>query len=111
MWDSRLSHLSALRGQTWPLAVQAWVHAGGFMRLAQGQISLGDLVLQGAGGPLVADEEGRLSGSLPLTLEGGQSGHPGGVANLMLHGPIPLRFERGRASIGPIPIGPALKVG
>ena len=111
MWDSRLSHLSALRGQTWPLAVRAWVQGGGFMRLAQGRISLGDVVLQGAGGPLVADADGRLSGSLPLTLEGGETSGLGGVASLVLHGPIPLRFEHGRASIGPLPLGPALKVG
>jgi hypothetical protein len=111
MWDSRLSHLSALRGQSWSAAVQAWVRAGGFMRVAQGQISLGELVLKGAGGPLVADADGRLSGSLPLTLEGGQTARLGGAASLVFHGPIPLRFEGGRASIGPIPIGPALKVG
>jgi hypothetical protein len=111
MWDSRLSHLSALRGSSWSAAVQAWVAAGGFMRVAQGQISLGDLVLKGAGGPLVADADGRLSGSLPLTLEGGQTSHLDGVASLVLRGPIPLRFEHGRATIGPLPLGPALKVG
>jgi hypothetical protein len=111
VWDSRLSHLSALRGESWPAAIQAWIAAGGFMRVAQGEISLGGLQLQGAGGPLVVDANGRLSGSLPLTLQGAQAPNPGALGVLSQTGPIPLRFQGGRATIGPFPIGPALKVG
>ena len=110
VWDSRLSHLSALRGRTWPSAVQAWVQAGGAMTVADGKMSLGDLVLQGSGGPLGADADGRLSGALPLRVQGGKASGLGAAA-LLLTGPVDLTFRGGRAAIGPFPIGPALKVG
>lgn len=110
MWDSRLSHLSALHGQSWPAAVQAWVQAGGAMTVVDGKISLGDLVLQGSGGPLVADADGRLSGDLPLRVQGGEASGLAAAAPV-LTGPVDLTFQGGRAAIGPFPVGPALKVG
>ena len=67
--------------------------------------------MQGAGGPLSVDPDGRLSGSLPLTLEGGKASGVGGIGTLEINGPVPLKFENGRATIGPIALGPALKVG
>jgi hypothetical protein len=111
IWDSRLQHLSALHGPTWPAALQAWVRSGGAVRVAAMRLSLGDAALQGAGGPLSVDSDSRLAGSLPLTLDRGKAGGVSGIGVLETNGPIPLKFEDGRATIGPVPLGPALKIG
>lgn len=105
-WDGRLSHVSALRGPSWPAALQAWAAAGGAMTVADARIQLGGVALQGSGGPLTVGPDGRLQGVLPLTLA---SGRPPGWAALL--GPLDLRFAHGRAALGPIDVGPALKVG
>ena len=116
-WDSRLSHLSALKGRDWPSAVRAWTASGGAMTVAQGKIGLGGLVLEGSGGPLTVGDDGRLRGSVPLTVSKGGGLDVGGVrlggikiGGLSFSGAMPLRFEDGQAALGAFPVGPALKV-
>ena len=109
VWDSRLTKLAALRGSNWPGALQAWRYAGGLMTVANAQFAIGGLKLKGEGGPLTVDTDGRLSGQLPLKLDAG--GVNGLMGALGLLGPVPLSFKDGRASIGPSPIGAALKIG
>jgi len=46
-----------------------------------------------------------------LKLDTGQGSNNALLGALGLLGPVPLRFQDGRASIGPIPVGAALKVG
>jgi hypothetical protein len=105
VWDARLSHLSALHGGSWPAALQAWAAAGGQMTVADCLLKLGPLQLHGMGGPLSVGPDARLSGTLPMTLGAGA----GGLFGLSLGGP--LAFKDGRAFLGPIPLGRALKVG
>lgn len=110
-WDSRLTRLSALRGSNWPGALQSWRNAGGSLTVADAQLGLGGLTLKGQGGPLSVDPDGRLKGELPLKLDASQIGNSALISALGLLGPVPLRFQDGRASIGPIPVGAALKIG
>jgi hypothetical protein len=116
-WDSRLSHLSALRGPGWPAAVQAWTAAGGAMSVGDARIALGGLTLQGAGGSLTVDPDGRLRGVASLSVAKGGGLNLGGlrlggvsIGGLSFSGAMPLRFEDGRASFGAFPVGPALKI-
>lgn len=116
-WDARLSHLSALRGATWPLAVQAWTAAGGVMTVANAKIALGGLGLEGSGGTFTVGPDGRLSGTTPLTVGKGGGINIGGlhlgglnIGGLSFRGSMPLTFQDGRASLGAFPIGAALKV-
>jgi hypothetical protein len=111
LWDSRLTRRSMLRGSNWPGALQAWRGAGGSLTVADARLGIGGLNLQGQGGPLSVDPDGRLKGELPLKLDTGQSPNSALISALGLLGPVPLRFEGGRASIGPIPVGAALKIG
>lgn len=108
VWDSRLTRLSAFRGSNWPGALQAWRNAGGQMSVADAELGLGGLKLKGQGGPLVVDTDGRLSGQLALKPEGiGQAL----MSALGLLGPTELSFKDGRAAIGPVAVGQALKIG
>ena len=110
VWDSRLTKLAALKGSNWPGSVQAWRNAGGSMTVANAEIGIGGLKLKGEGGPLMVDTDGRLSGQVPLTLDAaGQN--QALLKALGLLGPVPLTFKDGRAAIGPIPVGAALKIG
>lgn len=111
LWDARLTRLSALRGSNWPGALQAWRNAGGALTVAEAALGVGGLSLKGQGGPLSVDPDGRLKGELPLKLDAGQVSNSALLGALGLLGPVPLRFADGRASIGPIPIGAALKIG
>ena len=116
-WDSRLSHLSALRGAGWAPAVRAWTAAGGAMSVADARLKLGGLTLQGAGGSFTVGPDGRLQGSTPLTVGQGGGLNLGGIrigglniGGLSFSGAMPLTFEDGRARFGAFPIGAALKV-
>lgn len=109
-WDSRLTKLSALKGSNWPGAVQSWRYAGGMMTVADASLGLGGVSLKGQGGPLTVDTDGRLSGQLPLRLDAaGQNQALLGALGLL--GPVQLSFKGGRAAIGPIEVGAALKIG
>jgi hypothetical protein len=116
-WDSRLSHRSALKGRDWPAAVRAWTAAGGTLTVANAAIGLDRLALEGSGGPLTVGDDGRLRGTVGLTVtKGGGLGLGGlrlggvNVGGLAFGGAMPLRFQDGRASLGAFPIGPAFKV-
>jgi hypothetical protein len=111
LWDARLTRRSALRGSNWPGALQSWRNAGGSMTVVNAALGIGGLNLKGQGGPLSVDPDGRLKGELPLKLDASQVANSGLMQALGLLGPVPLRFQDGRASIGPIPVGAALKIG
>ena len=104
-WDARLSHLSALHGGNWPAAVQAWSGAGGAMTLADAKIGFGGATLESQGGTFTVGPDGRLKGDAPLKLTS-LFNRPS-----VLSGALDLRFQDGRAAIGPVNLGPALKIG
>jgi hypothetical protein len=111
VWDARLTRRSALRGSNWPGALQAWRNAGGSLTVADAALGIGGLAFKGQGGPLSVDPDGRLKGELPLKLGAGQAPNQALLQALGLLGPVPLSFKDGHASIGPIPVGAALKIG
>ena len=111
VWDARLTRLSTLHGSNWPGALQAWRNAGGSVTVADAALGIGGLMLKGQGGPLSVDPDGRMKGDLPLKLDAGQAPNQAQLQALGLLGAVPLSFKDGRASIGPIPVGAALKIG
>jgi hypothetical protein len=109
VWDARLTKRSDFKGSNWPGALQAWRNAGGSMTVANAELRLAGQKLKGQGGPLTVDTDGRLSGQVNLKLDAGAGQSL--MSALGLLGPIPLSFKDGRASIGPVPVGAALKIG
>jgi hypothetical protein len=104
VWDLRLSHLSAFAAAPdWPSAVRAWTIRGGAVAVAKVSISAGSVALQGNSGTLTVGADGRLAGDLPLGLQTGKDG---------LAGPplMALSLQGGRARLGLVDLGPALKV-
>jgi hypothetical protein len=111
LWDARLTRVSALHGSNWPGGLQAWRNAGGSMTVAGATLGIGGVTLKGQGGPMTVDPDGRLEGEIPLKLDNDQVSNQATLQALGLLGPVPLSFKDGRASIGPIPVGAALKIG
>jgi hypothetical protein len=111
LWDSRLTRLSAFRGSNWPGALQAWRNAGGLLTVVDAKLGLAGVTFDGQGGPITVDTDGRLKGELPMKLQGGEGAAKALLQAIGLLGPVPLRFQDGRASIGPTPVGQALKIG
>jgi hypothetical protein len=108
VWDARLTKLSAFKGSNWPGALQAWRNAGGQMTVAGAELGIGGQKLKGEGGPLTVDTDGRLSGQLALKADGiGQAL----LQAMGMAGPVQLTFKDGRAAIGPVSVGQALKIG
>jgi hypothetical protein len=111
LWDSRLTRLSAFRGSNWPGALQAWRNAGGLLTVTDAKLGLAGVTFDGQGGPITVDTDGRLKGELPMKLQGGEGAAKALLQAIGLLGPVPLRFQDGRATIGSTPIGQALKIG
>ena len=116
-WDSRLTHLSALKGRDWPSAVRAWTAAGGSVTVADASLGLNHLGLQGSGGPLTVGDDGRLRGTVGLSVTKGGGLNVGGlrlggisIGGLRFSGPMPLRFDVDGAGLGAFPIGPAFVI-
>ncbi len=131
VWNSTLSKMSAFTGKSWPDAVRHWSDAGGAMTVRQAGLTAGDAVVGATGGALRAASDGRLAGSLPLTLRQapraltalGETGvidptaataagqvaearqAPGGDA-----AQATLYFQAGRTTLGPVALGAAPKV-
>lgn len=104
-WNSRLSHMSALAGADWPTAVKHWSASGGVMALDSAQLSLDGLMLNAKPATLAVGRDGRLQGTVPLTLSQGPT------AKLLLgSAPLTLTFQGGATRLGPLPLGPAFRV-
>ena len=96
-WDSRLSHVSRLSARDWPSAVRGWTLAGGAMTVVQAQLSLGETMLEAKPATLTVGDDGRMQGELPLGLRGGP-------------GDMTLSLRDGIATLGPIRLGPSLRI-
>jgi hypothetical protein len=67
--ETRLSHVSYLRGRNWAAAVKRWSEAGGQITLQQSQILAGDAEGKAKSGVLSVDSQGRVTGSLNVALK------------------------------------------
>jgi hypothetical protein len=125
-WNSTLSKMSRFRGATWPEAVRTWSDAGGQMSVRDAGVTAGDAVLGVQPGTLSVGPDGRVRGSLDLTLRQA----PKAIAALGDAGAIPpeaaqaaaivaaarqdgdtaratLTFQAGQTTFGPVAVAPA----
>jgi hypothetical protein len=110
-WHGTLSKASALAGRDWPDAARAWNSSGGSIEILQGDLTGGAVKLTADHGHLSIDPDGRLNGDIDLDI-GGASAI---LVSLGRAGSLPspkasLRFQGGRATFGPIAIGPAPRI-
>ena len=105
VWDSRLSHMSALSGSDWPSAVKRWSAGGGVMTFVNAQLTLGGLQLSAKPATLTVGQDGRLQGVVPLALSQGRA-----ARTLFGSAPLTLTFQGGATRLGPLPLGPAFRV-
>ncbi|MBO9544289.1 DUF2125 domain-containing protein [Caulobacter sp.] len=117
--ETRLSHVSQLRGRNWEAAVKRWSEAGGQITLQQSQILAGDAEGKIKSGVLSVDSQGRVTGSLNAALkERTMPGQPirtpeqavAAAAQAMGAEPVieaDLKFDNGRTYLGILDTGPA----
>lgn len=101
-FDLVLSRMSALRGADWEAAARHWRGAGGAVSVRTAEIRAGQAVLAGHGGPLTIGDDGRLKGELAASLS--EAGGTGPA----IQGQVSLKD--GRASLGPLDVGPSPKL-
>lgn len=100
--DLTLTKMSALAGQDWESAARSWAAKGGVIQVRQASVTGGAAKLSAKAGTLTPDANGRLSGDLDATL-GDLTG-----SGQALQGRVSL--QDGKASIGPLEIGPSPRV-
>lgn len=130
VWDSVLTKMSAFKGQTWPTAVRTWSNGGGLIQVRQAGVTAGDALIGSQTGQLGVGYDGRLVGSMDVTLRQA----PQALAAMAANGSIPpetalaaaavaaaredsastaratLTFEAGRTTLGPVAIGPSPRI-
>jgi hypothetical protein len=128
--SARIANAAAFRGDRWGEAALNWASRGGALADFRAEAEAGDARADGAAARLTFDREGRLQGTLALTLrngpgalaalgawgQGGRVG-PGAASGLAatqtgLNGTanLVLVFENGRTRLGPVPLAPAPKL-
>lgn len=117
--ETRLSHVSYLRGRNWEAAVKRWSEAGGQITVQQSQLLAGDAEGKAKSGVLGVDSQGRVTGSLNVALkERADLSQPiktpeqalAAAAEAMGQEPVieaDLQFRDGRTFLGVIDTGPA----
>lgn len=120
--ETRLSHVSHLRGRNWEAAVKRWSAAGGQITLQQSQILAGDAEGKAKSGVLSVDSDGRVTGALEVAIkERADPSRPietpeqalAAAAQAVGQEPVieaSLSFRDGRTFLGVIDTGPAPKV-
>ncbi len=130
VWNATLSKIAAFRGADWADAVRNWLGAGGRMSLRQAGITAGEAVLGSNSGNFGVGSDGRLSGSMEVTLRQA----PRALGAMGDTGVIPqeraaaaaavaaaregageaasatIHFQAGQTTLGPVALGPAPKV-
>jgi hypothetical protein len=128
--QGRLTKPAAFEGKDWGAAVRAWSRAGGVVQGVEGAASGGSVSIKTKGGTLSVGSDGRLAGALPLemkqagtaitalgegeALDPGAASSAAAVAAARAQGEaatINLVFQAGAATLGPVRIGPAPRVG
>ena len=128
--DATYTKASTMHGADWPRAVQAWTDAGGKLTVSSATLTAGDAQLNALGGTLSVGFDGRLRGDLLVELRQapraliamGQTGAAPPEAAAAAAAVVAARqgdgaaaqanitFEAGQATLGPVAIGPALRV-
>lgn len=120
--ETRLSHVSHLRGRNWEAAVKRWSAAGGQISVQQSQLLAGDAEGKAKSGVLSVDPDGAVTGSLSVAIkERADLSQPiktpeqalAAVAQAAGQEPVieaDLKFQGGRTFLGVIDTGPAPKV-
>lgn len=117
--ETRLSHVSYLRGRNWEAAVRRWSEAGGQISVQQSQLLAGDAEGKAKSGVLSVDNQGRVTGALNVAIkERADLSQPirtpeqavAAAAQAMGAEPVieaDLKFDNGRTYLGVIDTGPA----
>lgn len=130
IWDSTFSKASGFKGVDWAKAVRAWTDAGGALTVRQAGVTAGDAVVGSQSGTLQVGYDGRLTGSMDVSLREA----PQALGAMAETGMIPpetalaasavaaarqgtsdvaratLTFQAGRTTLGPVAIGPSPRV-
>jgi len=120
--DARLSHVSALRGDNWTDAVRDWSRAGGAITMQNARITAGEAEGVAKSGALTVDADGRLQGTLEVTLKERRPADApirtpeqalAAAAQALGHEPVikaDLLFQQGRTRLGSFDTGPSPRV-
>lgn len=127
--DGIYSRADALSGPSWVPAARRWRAAGGRLRLRRLHVAAGLAQVDAAMGDLGIDRDGRLVGQVDLVLRQapkilGAMGEAGvlapdaaraaaAIAGAAQQGPqvsLPLSFQAGRTTLGPLALGPAPRI-
>lgn len=129
-WDARLSKISAFHGATWAEAVRGWIAAGGRINVKRAGLTAGDALIGAEAGSLSVGSDGRLRGSLEVSLRqapralsamsatGAVSETQAAAASAVVEaragsGDVAranLDFQAGQTTLGPVALAPAPKV-
>jgi len=125
VWQSVVTRYAALDGADWESAVRTWSEAGGRLDVVQASFKAGDVSATTRDGVLSAGHDGRLRGRLNLQLSRplqalaaiGQAADPAALdaASAVArargaNASLPLVFEAGVMTIGPVSLGDAPRV-
>ena len=125
IWESVVTDFARLQGRDWESAVRTWTEAGGRMEVTQASFKAGEVAASTRNAALSAGHDGRLRGRLDLQLSRplqalaalGQGADPGaiGAATAVAqargaNASLPLVFEAGVMTIGPVSLGDAPRV-
>jgi len=129
-WDAVLSKMSAFDGTDWPSAVRNWALAGGMAQIQEAGLTAGEAMIGVNRGQLFVGPDGRLRGTLDVTLREA----PEALEALGAGGVLPpetadtaaavasarqgadnvaqaaITFQAGQTTLGPVAIGPAPRV-
>ena len=127
--DGVYSNANALGGSSWPSAARRWGAAGGRLRLRRVHVVAGSAAIDAAHGELGVGLDGRMTGQLDLVLHQaprtlsamGEAGAVSpdvaramsSVVGAVQRGPavsLPLSFQAGRTTLGPLAIGPSPRI-
>ncbi|MDE2487053.1 MAG: DUF2125 domain-containing protein [Alphaproteobacteria bacterium] len=127
VWNSTLSKMSAFTGANWAAAVRHWSDAGGQMSVRQAGLTAGPALIGANSGTLTVGTDGRLRGSLPVTLRQAPQalaamGQTGAISQQAAsaaatvaearqgsgqQAQATIYFQAGRTTLGPVSLGPA----
>lgn len=127
--DATYDHASAFSGQSWTDAARSWRAAGGRLTVRRLSLLAGEAELQARSGELSIGPDGRLRGTLPIALKQASrtlqamasenavkpevARSAQAAVGAEQAGPVvslPLAFQAGQTTLGPVALGPAPRI-